>query len=364
MVKTNNGNKISVIIYVRVSTEKQTEGMSEMTQRMMCERALAAQQSALKAAGKTLRIESVVYEHASGYKMNSQVKLSELLRRSPEGTFIVVARADRLCRNTAKFDTYLDMAEKRGIVLSVCLEEQDGVIPMLFTNDEEQEDKIYDLIVQAENEARAMAERQKNHHIMLKKLQKDVLELKNMFCGGTPPYGYQVQKVPWGDKMFRILVENPEEQRIIKRIVTSPDEETFVQLAGVLNSVGDLRRGLPWTPKQVKAMYLKQPIAVVEVEDLAAQLQKMTVQCSNSLLQAVNRRSPAKKPVTRSTRKVATTSSSSSSSGSKSQSSRGVAKSSAAASRFKFVAPPVISTISSGDVEIDWGSESDDEELM
>lgn len=372
MVNPNqNDKKIPVNIYVRVSTEKQTEGMSDMAQRMVCERALAAQQASLKAAGKTLRMESVVYEHASGYKLKKigrdaygrvvkmrdepkyydavdfdrQVKLVDLLRRAPAGSFIVVARPDRLCRNVRKFDDYIDLAYRRDIVIGVCLEEENGVIPMLFTNSSDDTEQIRQRIKQAEQESRNMGERQKNRVAMLRNLAKTVPQLKNLFMGSTPPYGYQVDRVAWGDKEFRVLVKNPEEQEIVKRIQTSPDEETFVQIARLLNSQEKLRRGLPWTFKQIKDVYMAQEDPSPSMDELADQLQRMTVQASDSMMRAVQNVSRSRMArQTTSSRSIqprrgrgvaassAASSSSSSSNSVQSRRGRGVAASSAASS--------------------------------
>jgi DNA invertase Pin-like site-specific DNA recombinase len=181
----------------------------------------------------------VVRISASAYKGIPR-KMMNILESTCSEDAILIYRVDRLSRNIFMF---LDWLEKLN-----------GKNVKIFAHDEqmwyhEKKLEFVQSLLDANKEA-ALISRRVRSSIDYRRSRGD-----EVF--GSLPYGWMSQRVPCESKEHEretrlVRVENPEEQKVIRRILTS--SSSYEVLANILNRNGQLKRGRLWTEKSIASI--------------------------------------------------------------------------------------------------------------
>lgn len=202
------------VIYARISTEKQEDGVSLDSQEERCRK---------YAEYKGLEVKQVFREVKSGKSLSKRRKLLEALEMLQKGDTLVVAALSRLARNTKETFQIVDKLEQKGCFLVSITEDYDTKTPigkLVFTI----------LAALSEMESSQTSERVKAGIRHKKDHGEDL---------GRPPYG----------KMYvnKVLVQNPKEMEIIRWMYDcSRDGWSLNQIAQQAHAMGYQPKGKKW----------------------------------------------------------------------------------------------------------------------
>lgn len=215
--KVQNGGKRAVG-YVRVSTDKQAEGLSLQNQRKTI-----CQYSDLHG----FKLSEIFSDNGSGKNIKGRLGLLELLKsvETEKVHTVIVYRLDRMFRNTKDALDIIEKLNKKNVSFHSFTEKIDTESP---------QGRFFLTILASF----ATMERE-----IISDRIKDVLHSKrerNELISHIPPYGYDVTVVKTVDgKLVKKLIENPKEQRGIEEMVCLHQMGlTYGQIADDLRKLG------------------------------------------------------------------------------------------------------------------------------
>lgn len=207
--------------YIRVSTDGQVEsGLSLEAQRKKIE---------AYATLKDLELVEIIEDAGISAKNLNRPGMKRLmeLARKKEVDAVIIAKLDRMFRNTVDALETSEALNKRGVALhsiEESLDTQSAIGGFFFTM----------LAALAEMERKLIGERTRTA-LAQKRAKKE-------FCGGHIPYGYQLEDGK--------LIPEPQEQAIISKMKQWREKgATFQAIADKLNnSAIPTKTGKIWTP--------------------------------------------------------------------------------------------------------------------
>lgn len=241
----------STYIYTRVSSKRQGESnhVSLDTQLQKCMEHLDARPTAIYS------------ESVSGRVLENQTELMNLVNVLENGDVIVVYNVSRFTRDAAYGIDLLNDFHRRKICVISVIEGINSIANRVSFRTK---------LVEANEESDVISDRVRGATEFIKQHGGHI---------GVAPYGYMTVRstksaVEGGTYCPLILQPNPLEMGIVKRIVYHVDNRTHLDdliesqpkhmqegicnlIADVLNGDGLTRRGKPWTPQSVKAIYKK-----------------------------------------------------------------------------------------------------------
>jgi len=184
--------------YIRVSTDKQREGLSLQNQKNTIRQYVKLHH---------LNLVKIFSDNGSARKIANRSGLNALLDMTKEKNInaVIVYRLDRMFRNTKDALNVIEKFKKYGVAFHSFTENIDTSSPQ----------GMFFLTILA---SFATMERE-----LISERIKDVLNTKrkrNELISGIPPYGYNVIELKnRKGKSVKKLIENPIEQRRIKKIL-------------------------------------------------------------------------------------------------------------------------------------------------
>jgi DNA invertase Pin-like site-specific DNA recombinase len=181
-----------------------------------------------------LKTNGKVYDRVRVYSIASSAyrKLPEVLRRigysTNQGDALCVWRCDRLSRNIVDSLEFIENIHKRGVMIYSYNE---------HINYKQNKMRFIQAIVDANKEAMIIGERIK--------LSNNFKRLRGDEKIGSLPYGKEYRN----NGTHKIVVDNPQEQAIIRRIKTSKLKVS--ELVSQLNSEGIMKKNKKWNAPMV-----------------------------------------------------------------------------------------------------------------
>ena len=220
---TNTSKDVRVALYVRISTDEETQIYS-----------LGAQEKTLRkfAEDKGWTVARVYREQESGAKFEERPALQEALDEADQGAFDVflVVRTDRLTRSTRALQKILERLEGAGVVLRAALEPFDTseasgrfMLQMMAAMSTYERELIIDRIKRGNKEKAS----------------------RGFWLGPNPPYGYERDP---SDARLLTIVDS--EAAVVRRIFDHYIEERLgaTAIRESLNASGyRTRSGHPWS---------------------------------------------------------------------------------------------------------------------
>lgn len=187
--------------YVRISSEKQCEGLSLQAQKMAIRKRFEGQ-------------EVKFYKDIKSGKNGNRKGLKKMLASLQRGDVVCCFKLDRISRSLIDLAKLLKAFQKKDVGFISCCEAFDTSSPSGLA-------MFRMLATFAEYESEIIGERTKNSMALLKK--------RGLSCGRAP-FGF--------DKKGGKLVRNGKEQAIIQKILVMRDRDrmTFDEIASILNS--------------------------------------------------------------------------------------------------------------------------------
>lgn len=195
---------------------------------------LQAQELELRMFIDNLKTNGKVYDRVRVYSIASSAyrKLPEVLRRigysTNQGDALCVWRCDRLSRNIVDSLEFIENIHKRGVMIYSYNE---------HINYKQNKMRFIQAIVDANKEAMIIGERIK--------LSNNFKRLRGDEKIGSLPYGKEYRN----NGTHKIVVDNPQEQAIIRRIKTSKLKVS--ELVSQLNSEGIMKKNKKWNAPMV-----------------------------------------------------------------------------------------------------------------
>lgn len=240
---------MDVIIYTRISSKPQHDGVSLEIQEETCKR---------WASDNRMRLRCVVYETGSAYQDgNTQPALKKAMSSLGRGGLLIVTTADRFSRNVAKAEEWIRMLHRKHCTLVVC--NQGG--RALFSDNENDLAIIMHYIEVGQSESEVKSQRVKSTRQYL--IENALPDFP--YFPGIPPMGYeQVQVRATAGYIYRSIRVNDEEmglmwevaRRIFHRTEDEPLNEVINEVSTELSQEGVTRRGEMWAPHRLKQDYL------------------------------------------------------------------------------------------------------------
>ena len=261
LTKENINYDGNAIIYTRISSKNQLDGASLESQLEMCQKYCEE---------KKFKVLKWVREVASAKQMKYQVGLLNLINESSD-TNLIIFRPDRLSRNFYDFVDKNKTLDNKKIIIHCVQDNLNSSNP----NDLLQ---IRSRIQEAEWENERRSEKTKS---TIKKKKAN-----GTYYASIPPFGYKYVSEIKNGKLTKKLVENTNEQLVIKLVknlnsgklsvsdsliekltgknwgVYFPDDEkcnecqsgnlTYKSIADFLNSINIKRRNFEWNGTSVK----------------------------------------------------------------------------------------------------------------
>jgi site-specific DNA recombinase len=195
--KISNDRKMA-LGYIRVSTDKQTKGLSLQNQKKTIRK---------YASLHNLHLQKIFSDNGSARKITSRPGLIDLLHTVKDKNLdaVIVYRLDRMFRNTKDALNIIEKFKRHGVAFHSFTEKIDTESP---------QGRFFLTILAsfATMERELISER-------IKDVLKSKRERKELISG-NPPYGYDVFEIKnRKGKTVRKLIENSKEQRRIRKMI-------------------------------------------------------------------------------------------------------------------------------------------------
>lgn len=220
----------TVYCFCRVSTKEQAGDAST---------SLEAQEKELYQYAKQLGANRVrIYKISSSAYTSIPVSLQNIGEGARKGDTILIYRVDRLSRNIIKYFNWLEDLDVRGVKINALEGE-------LSYSDDKLD--FLQAVLTAQRESALIGKRVK--------MSLDYRrERGDEYIGGKLAYGKQVKTISDknGKVVRKVIENNPTEQKIIKRIITTyKKDQNIDNIVKKLSEAGVLKRGKPWTSKHI-----------------------------------------------------------------------------------------------------------------
>jgi DNA invertase Pin-like site-specific DNA recombinase len=207
------------IIYCRVSSSNQDRGVSVIVQEQFCREWCEVNRINIHQTLKEIKSAYKVGKNKQKFTLNEAKKndrqkwliASIEYLKSIGGGLIVCYHPDRFSRNLYKARNYIELMKRHNIeIVFPCVNNGQT----LRSNNDVDLEKIYELVEIANNESNAISRRVTQANQFLK---RNALP-DRPFHNGTAPLGYKRERVELPTHHYYTIVENKEEQILLKEL--------------------------------------------------------------------------------------------------------------------------------------------------